>query len=79
MVRTISGGKLVARTPSGSGFQVSLFGLLGVLASGVEGFEVNVLDLAFGIDPFSPALRLPFVDRFGAARCRVGNGQGAHA
>jgi hypothetical protein len=42
--------------------------VLGVLASGVEGFEVNVLGLAFGIDPFSPALRLPLVGRFGAAR-----------
>jgi hypothetical protein len=62
------GGKLVARTPSGGGFQLSLFGLLGVLASGVEGFEVNVLGLAFGIDPFSPALRLPLVGRLGAAR-----------
>ncbi len=62
------GGKLMARTPSGSGFQLSLFGVLGVLTSGVEGFEVNVLGLAFGIDPFSPALRLPLVGRFGAAR-----------
>jgi hypothetical protein len=62
------GDRLLATAPSGSGFQLSLFGLLGVLASGVEGFEVNVLGLAFGIDPFSPALRLPLVGRFGAAR-----------
>jgi len=62
------GTKLLAMAPSGSGFQLSLFGLLGVLASRVEGFEVNVLGLAFGIDPFSPALRLPLVGRFGAAR-----------
>ena len=62
------GTRLLAMAPSGSGFQLSLFGLLGVLASGVEGFEVNVLGLAFGIDPFSPALRLPLVGRFGAAR-----------
>ncbi|TMH46158.1 MAG: DUF3750 domain-containing protein [Betaproteobacteria bacterium] len=62
------GTRLLAMAPSGSGFQLSLFGLLGVLASGIEGFEVNVLGLAFGIDPFSPALRLPLVGRFGAAR-----------
>jgi hypothetical protein len=62
------GDRLFAPAPSGSGFQLSLFGLLGVLASGVEGFEVNVLGLAFGIDPFSPALRLPLVGRFGLAR-----------
>jgi hypothetical protein len=62
------GDRLLATAPSGDGFQLSLFGLLGVLASGVEGFEVNVLGLAFGIDPFSPALRLPLVGRFGTAR-----------
>jgi hypothetical protein len=62
------GSKLTATAPSGGGFQVSLFGVLGVLASGVEGFEVNVLGLAFGVDPLSPALRLPLVGRFGPAR-----------
>jgi len=62
------GDRLYATAPSGGGFQLSLFGLLGVLASGVEGFEVNVLGLAFGLDPFCPALRLPLVGRIGAAR-----------
>src|SRR2546422_7106678 len=62
------GDGLLATAPSGGGFQLSLFGLLGVLASGVEGFEVNVLGLAFGIDPFSPALRLPLIGRVGAVR-----------
>ncbi len=70
------GGRLYAAAPSGGGFQLSLLGLLGVLASGVEGFEVNVLGLAFGIDPFSPALRLPLVGRFGAA---PSNGSGIPA
>src|SRR5712664_972657 len=65
------GDRLYATAPSGGGFQLSL---LGLLASGVEGFEVNVLGLAFGIDPFSPALRLPLVGRFGAVRS---NGSGA--
>ncbi|TMH81974.1 MAG: DUF3750 domain-containing protein [Betaproteobacteria bacterium] len=62
------GDRLLATAPSGEGLQLSLFGLLGVLASGVEGFEVNVLGLALGIDPFSPALRLALVGRLGAAR-----------
>lgn len=62
------GDRLLATAPSGSGFQVSLYGLLGVLASGVEGIEINVLGLTFGVDPFSPALRLPFIGRLGAAR-----------
>ncbi|HEY2981898.1 MAG TPA: DUF3750 domain-containing protein [Anaerolineales bacterium] len=62
------GDRLLATAPSGSGFQVSLFGLLGILASGVEGFELSVLGLTFGIDPFSPALKLPLVGRLSAAR-----------
>jgi hypothetical protein len=70
------GDRLYATAPSGGGLQLSLFGLLGVLASGVEGVEINVLGLAFGIDPFSPALRLPLVGRFGAARS---NGSGTLA
>jgi len=60
--------RLLATAPSGSGFQLSLFGLLGVLASGVEGFELNLLGLTFGIDPFSPALKLPMIGRLGIAR-----------
>lgn len=60
--------RMFASAPSGSGFQVSLFGLLGVLASGVEGVEVNVLGLSFGVNPFDPALKLPLVGRIGPAR-----------
>jgi hypothetical protein len=67
------GNRLLAKAPSGSGFQVSLFGLLGMLVSGVEGFEVNVLGLGFGVDPFSPAIRLPLLGRLGAARAHSRN------
>ncbi|HZP91548.1 MAG TPA: DUF3750 domain-containing protein [Burkholderiales bacterium] len=62
------GARLAATAPSGSGLQVSLFGLLGVLASRVEGFEFNVLGLAFGIDPFTLAVKLPLVGRLGLSR-----------
>jgi hypothetical protein len=62
------GTRLVAAAPSGSGIQLSLFGLLGVTASGVEGFEMNVLGLTFGFDPFSPAIKLPLIGRIGASR-----------
>jgi hypothetical protein len=61
-------GRLCARAPSGHGWQVSLFGLLSVLASRVEGFEINVLGLVFGIDPFTRAFKLPLVGRIGATR-----------
>jgi hypothetical protein len=62
------GGRVVALAPSGSGIQFSLLGLLGVTVGRVEGFEVNVLGLTFGFDPFSPAIKLPLIGRFGAVR-----------
>ena len=58
-------GTLLDRAPSGTGFQVSFFGLLGVLIAQQEGVEVNVLGLSFGIDVLRPALKLPFVGRLG--------------
>jgi hypothetical protein len=58
--------KVFASAPSGSGFQFSLGGLLGVTASSVEGFELNVLGLHFGVNPFAPSIRLPIVGRIGA-------------
>jgi hypothetical protein len=67
-----SGNKMLASAPSGKGFQFSVFGLLGLTASGVEGVEVNLLGLTFGVNPFDPALKLPLIGRLGAAR-GVGN------
>ena len=60
------GDRFVGRPPSGHGVQLSFFGLLGFTASGVEGFELNVLGLSFGLDPFSPAIKLPLIGRLGA-------------
>ncbi len=62
------GEGVVSSAPSGSGHQFSLLGLLGVAASSVEGLEVNVLGLAFGINPFDPSLKLPLVGRIGPER-----------
>lgn len=62
------GSRIVGSAPSGSGVQFSLFGLAGLTASGVEGLELNVLGLTFGINPFSPAIKLPLVGRIGVAR-----------
>jgi hypothetical protein len=56
---------LVAATPSGTGFQVSLLGLLGVSIAKAEGFEVNLLGLTLGIDPLGPAISLPGIGRIG--------------
>jgi len=52
-------GRVFARTPSGTGWQLSLGGLFGVLAGPDEGFELNVLGLVTGIDLARPALKLP--------------------
>lgn len=62
------GERMVSSAPSGSGHQFSLKGLLGIAASGVEGLEVNVLGLTFGINPFDPSLKLPLVGRIGPER-----------
>ncbi len=59
---------LFAKAPSGSGIQVSLFGLLGLIVSDIEGLEVNVLGLTFGVNPFSLSIKLPLVGRVGPAR-----------
>jgi hypothetical protein len=55
------GIKSVGVTPSGTGGQVSLFGLAGVLAGVEEGLELNVLGLTFGINPKRLALKLPII------------------
>ena len=59
------GDTLFAGTPSGTGYQISVFGALGVLAGVEEGIELNLLGLTFGIDPLAPALKLPLVGRLG--------------
>lgn len=49
----------LARAPSGTGYQVSLFGLLGALAAVEEGVELNLLGLVVGLDFRPPAVKLP--------------------
>lgn len=61
----IPGGGLFAKTPSGTGYQFSLFGLLGVLAGAEEGVEINILGLTFGVDVTEPAIKLPLAGRIG--------------
>ena len=61
----LPGGALAALSPSGTGLQLSLFGLLGLLAGWDEGLELNLLGLTFGLDVKHPALKLPAVGRLG--------------
>ncbi len=51
--------------PSGTGVQLSLLGLAGVLVGWDDGIEVNLLGLTFGVDVRRPALKLPGVGRVG--------------
>ena len=64
--------RMIATAPSGSGFQVSLIGLLGFTASGVEGLEINVLGLSFGFHLLRPAIKLPIVGRLGVTTTVTG-------
>jgi len=63
-----TGERLIASAPSGAGVQLSVFGLLGITASAVEGVELNLLGLTFGVNPFDPALKLPMLGRLGPPR-----------
>ncbi len=68
----LANGSVIARAPSGSGYQISALGLIGVLLARREGLELNVLGLSFGIDPLRPAIKLPGIGRIGAgARTRT--------
>jgi len=55
----------VDRAPSGTGVQLSVYGLLGMIVGLEEGVEFNVAGLSFGVDVKRPALKLPFVGRLG--------------
>lgn len=46
---------------SHTGYQFSLFGLLGITIAKQEGLEINLLGLVYGINPFKPSIKLPGV------------------
>lgn len=55
----------IGRTPSGTGVEISLFGLVGAAAGWAEGIEVNILGLTAGVDVRRPAIKLPGFGRIG--------------
>ncbi|MDX1513054.1 MAG: DUF3750 domain-containing protein [Gammaproteobacteria bacterium] len=61
----LNNGSIFAPAPSGTGYQVSLFGLLGVTVARREGLEINILGLALGVDPENLAIKLPGVGNVG--------------
>ena len=58
-------GSVADTTPSGTGVQVSLFGLTGLAVGWDEGVEINLLTLNFGLEVKPPAIKLPLVGRIG--------------
>jgi len=61
----LTNGWPVGRTPSGTGVQLSLFGLLGLSVAKAEGLELNLLGFTLGIDPLDFAIKLPGIGRLG--------------
>ena len=64
----LDGGRFLAPSPSRTGWQLSLYGVLGLTLAVQEGLELNLLGLVFGIDLARPALKLPLVGRLGLSR-----------
>ena len=60
------GTSIFASAPSGHGVQLSLVGLLGVAVSAVDGLEINLLGLNFGVSP--GGVKLPIVGFIGPRR-----------
>lgn len=58
-------GAVFAAAPSATGYQVSLFGVFGLLVARNEGFELNLLGFNIGFDFKSPGVKLPGVGRLG--------------
>ncbi|WP_425405634.1 DUF3750 domain-containing protein [Hwanghaeella sp.] len=50
---------------SGTGYQASLFGLVGLTVALEEGMEINLAGLTFGVDPNDLNLKLPGIGRVG--------------
>lgn len=68
----LPGGAVFAAAPSGTGYQLSLFGIAGLLVARTEGIELNLLGLALGIDFANPGVKLPGIGTLGFARVQPG-------
>ncbi|MCG8594817.1 MAG: DUF3750 domain-containing protein [Kiloniellales bacterium] len=55
--------RFAAVSPSGTGVQISLLGLLGGLAAWEEGLELHLLGLTLGVDPMDLGIKLPGLGR----------------
>lgn len=67
----LGGATVAAAAPSGTGYQLSLYGVAGLLAAADEGLEVNIAGLTVGVDPLDFALKLPGFGRVGPLPMRA--------
>jgi uncharacterized protein DUF3750 len=58
-------GDFVAAAPSGTGYELSVGGVLGATLAREEGLEINLFGLVAGVDFRHPALKLPGIGRIG--------------
>jgi hypothetical protein len=61
-------GSMFGLTESGTGFEMSLYGLFGLKIGKVEGIELNLLTLVVGLDALHPAVKIPAFGRVGLDR-----------
>jgi hypothetical protein len=47
------------RAPSGTGYQFSIYGVLGITLALREGLEINLLGLVYGVSPLLGTIKLP--------------------
>lgn len=60
-----NGVKFFALSESKTGVQFSFYGIFGIILGLVEGLEINIIGLSFGIDFLHPAIKLPAIGRVG--------------
>ncbi|NIC06070.1 DUF3750 domain-containing protein [Halomonas sp. DX6] len=70
------GDELVATSPSGTGVQVSLGGLVGAAVGLQEGLELNLGGLILGIDPAALGIKLPGIGTLGLLTPAYGQSPG---
>ncbi|MDT8286862.1 MAG: DUF3750 domain-containing protein [Elusimicrobiales bacterium] len=61
----LGGARLADVSETGTGLQLSVYGLVGVTAGLSDGLEANILGLNFGVDLLRPAIKLPLLGRIG--------------
>jgi len=57
--KDFTGYDFFVRAPSGTGYQITVFGCFGIMIARKEGLEINILGLVYGISPYDLAIKLP--------------------